>query len=99
MPLISHPINSFDEKNRMGLLTEGKALTPERMKEVGHYIREHGITQFIHTWEQVKDVENDDFRFGDEIECGLFVVDDIYKTVRISLRSAEVPRIVTCYFT
>lgn len=74
----------------MGLLTEGKALTPEQMKDVGNYIREHGITQFLHTWTRVKDVENDDFRFGDEIECGLFVVDDVNKTVKISLRSAEV---------
>lgn len=74
----------------MGLLTEGKALTPEEMRNVGHYIRVHGITQFLHTWERVKDVQNDELRFGDEIECGLVVVDDKKKTVKISVRSAEV---------
>ena len=74
----------------MGILTEGKALTPEQLRDVGQYIREHGITQFLRTWDRVKDVENDDFRFGDEIECGLMVVDNVKKTVKISLRSAEV---------
>lgn len=74
----------------MGLLTEGKALTPEEMRNVGHYIREHGITQFLHTWERVKNVQNDELRFGDEIECGLVVVDEEKKTVKISVRSAEV---------
>lgn len=74
----------------MGLLTEGKALTPEEMRNVGHYIREHGITQFLHTWERVKNVQNDELRFGDEIECGLVVADEEKKTVKISVRSAEV---------
>lgn len=46
----------------MGLLTEGKALTPDEMKDVSIYIREHGVTQFLHTWERVKDVENDELR-------------------------------------
>jgi glutamate--cysteine ligase catalytic subunit len=74
----------------MGLLTEGQALTPEEMKDAGSYIREHGITQFLHTWARVKDVENDELRFGDEIECGIVSVDHENKKVRISVRSAEV---------
>jgi glutamate--cysteine ligase catalytic subunit len=84
----------------MGLLTEGKALTPEEMKDVGHYIREHGITQFLHTWGRVKDLQNDELRFGDEIECGLVVVDNEKKTAKISVRSAEVSADDwLCFFT
>jgi glutamate--cysteine ligase catalytic subunit len=74
----------------MGLLSEGKSLTPEQLRDVSNYIREHGITQFLHTWERVKDVENDELRFGDEIECAIMVVDKAAKTVKLSIRSAEV---------
>ena len=74
----------------MGLLTEGTALSPEEMKGVSQYIRDHGITQFLQTWHRVKDVQNDDLKFGDEIECGIFAVDNEKKTVKISVRSAEV---------
>lgn len=34
----------------MGLLVEGVALSPEEMKEHLNYIREHGISQFLATW-------------------------------------------------
>jgi len=74
----------------MGLLSEGKPLTPEQLRDVSNYIREHGITQFLHTWERVKDVENDELRFGDEIECAIMVVDKAAKTVKLSIRGAEV---------
>ena len=37
-----------------------------------------------------KDVENDELRFGDEIECAIMVVDKDAKTVKLSIRSAEV---------
>lgn len=36
------------------------------------------------------DIEGDELRFGDEIECGVFVVDPDTKTVKLSVRSAEV---------
>lgn len=74
----------------MGLLTEGTPLTPEEMKEASRYIREHGIAQFIATWNRVKNLEEDLLRFGDEIECGIFVVDEDNKTVKLTTRSAEV---------
>jgi glutamate--cysteine ligase catalytic subunit len=74
----------------MGLLTEGKALTPSEMKDASQYIRNHGVTQFLKTWERTKDVKDDELRFGDEIECGIYVVDSVNKTAKISLRGAEV---------
>jgi hypothetical protein len=38
----------------MGLLTVGKALTPEEVQKISAYIRHHGILQFLHTWNRVK---------------------------------------------
>eukprot|EP01035_Chromulina_nebulosa_P027952 gene27952-36830_t len=73
----------------MGLLVEGEALSSEDMKEYLKYIREHGITQFLCTWHRVKDIHDDELRFGDEIECGIFVVDGSNKSIQISIRSAE----------
>ena len=74
----------------MGLLVEGEALSPEDTKEYLNYIREHGITQFLNTWRRVKDLQGDELRFGDEIECGIFVLDSEKKTVKITTRGAEV---------
>jgi len=74
----------------MGLLSEGKPLSPDQLRDVSNFIREHGITQFLHTWDRVKDVENDELRFGDEIECAIMVVDSVAKTVKLSIRGAEV---------
>ncbi len=74
----------------MGLLVEGTALTPDETKEYLNYIREHGITQFLITWNRVKDLQGDELKFGDEIECGVFVLDKVNKTVKMSARGAEV---------
>jgi len=73
----------------MGLLTIGKALSPEETFALSAYIREHGITQFLCTWARVKDIHDDELRYGDEIECGIFVVDPVHKTIKIVLKSAE----------
>ena len=43
----------------------------------------------------MKDIHDDELRFGDEIECGIFVVDSSSKSIQISIRSAEV-RIHIC---
>ncbi len=74
----------------MGLLVEGKPLSPEEMKDVSKYIRQHGILQFIATWKRVKDLQEDLLRFGDEIECGIFVLDGDKRTVKLTTRGAEV---------
>ncbi len=74
----------------MGLLTVGKPLPlPDSLKYI-QYVRDHGIQQFLNTWNRVKNLENDELRWGDEIECGIFLLDHDKKTVRIVLRGAEV---------
>eukprot|EP01035_Chromulina_nebulosa_P016859 gene16859-22346_t len=79
----------------MGLLTEGKALHAEDNFKHGHYVRDHGISQFLNTWKRVKDIHNDELRFGDEIECPILSIDSVNKIVRISARSAELRAILT----
>lgn len=37
-----------------------------------------------------KDIAGDELKFGDEIECGVFVTDPLNKTVKLSIRSSEV---------
>ena len=74
----------------MGLLVEGKPLLPEELKQYLKYIRQHGVLQFLNIWKRLKDVENDELKFGDEIECGILVLDKESKTVKISVRAAEV---------
>ena len=43
---------------------------------------------------RVKDIHDDELRFGDEIECGIFVVDGSNKSIQISIRSAEVCKLL-----
>lgn len=74
----------------MGLLTVGKPLSPEETKKASKHVRDHGISQFLCTWKRVKDISEDSLRFGDEIECGIFVIDSEKKTVKMSLRAAEI---------
>jgi glutamate--cysteine ligase catalytic subunit len=82
----------------MGLLVEGKALSPEETEKKVKYIKEHGITQFILIWNRVKDLEGDELRFGDEIECGIFFLDKANKSVKLSVRSADVKTYYTAKF-
>lgn len=77
----------------MGLLVEGSPLPSEDLKDVSKYIRHHGILQFLNNWKRMKDRQNDELKFGDEIECGIFVVDNDNKTVKLAIRGAEV-----CFF-
>lgn len=69
---------------------DGQPLPPEELKAAAKYIREHGVLQFINTWKRLKDLSNDELKFGDEIECGIFAVDHANKTVKLSIRGAEV---------
>jgi glutamate--cysteine ligase catalytic subunit len=73
----------------MGLLTVGKPLSYEETMKLSKYIREHGISQFLATWHRVKEIKDDQLKFGDEIECGIFAIDHTNKTVKLSIRSAE----------
>jgi glutamate--cysteine ligase catalytic subunit len=79
----------------MGLLIDGHPLPPEEMKKVLKYLREHGVLQFLNNWKRMKLIENDELKFGDEIECGVFEFDKINKTVKVSYRAADV---ITMHF-
>jgi hypothetical protein len=63
-------------------------LDAEHTLALSAYIREHGITQFLVTWNRVKDIQDDELKFGDEIEVGILKADKIEKTVKICVKSA-----------
>lgn len=73
----------------MGLLKRGTPLPWEIALKFLDYVREHGILQFLETWDRVKNFNQDELKWGDEIECGIFILDPDSKTIKISLRSAE----------
>ena len=78
----------------MGLLKLGRPLPWADSKVHLNYVRQHGVLQFIETWLRVKNIQNDILKYGDEIEVGIFVIDETNKTVKISLRSAELQELL-----
>lgn len=74
----------------MGLLKVGKPLTWEEGLQHVSYVRQHGVLQFIKTYNRLIDVRNDRLLYGDEIEYSLLRVDPEARRVRISLRSEEI---------
>jgi glutamate--cysteine ligase catalytic subunit len=83
---------------KMGLLVEGQPMSPEDLVSHLKYIRHHGVIQFLNIWKRLKDVQNDELKFGDEIECGVFTIDHVTKTVKLSVRAAEVRKLTVCFF-
>ena len=53
-------------------------------------MREHGIAQFIHLYNRIKDIEGDRLLWGDEVEYAIFKLDAERGTVKLSLRGAEI---------
>jgi len=51
----------------MGLLSFGTPLTWDETSKYADHVREHGITQFLHTWDRVKDRHGDELLWGDEV--------------------------------
>ena len=51
----------------MGLLFLGTPLTWDEARKYADHVREHGITQFLHTWDRVKDRHGDELLWGDEV--------------------------------
>ena len=55
----------------MGLLSLGTPLAWEDAQKLADHIRFHGITQFLHTWDRVRDRRGDELFWGDEVlGCG-----------------------------
>jgi len=74
----------------MGFLEVGKPFGWRESREVIEYVRTHGVAQFIAIYNKVKNIENDELLWGDELEYGIFIVDEAAGTVKLSLRSAEI---------
>lgn len=51
----------------MGLLTEGSPLSWEETKKLSKHVQEHGIEQFIHLYERLRDRQGDILKWGDEV--------------------------------
>ena len=62
----------------------------EKSKKNLNYVREAGVRQFISTYKRVKDLKGDELLWGDEVEYGIFVLDEENKKIRLSLRAKEV---------
>ncbi|KAF9646777.1 glutamate-cysteine ligase catalytic subunit [Thelephora ganbajun] len=74
----------------MGLLSFGTPLAWKDTKKLADHIRSHGITQFLHTWDRVKDRCGDELFWGDEVEYMVASFDDDTRSVRLSLRQTEI---------
>ncbi|CAE8594569.1 unnamed protein product [Polarella glacialis] len=77
------------ELNSMGLLKVGTPLSWKDSLEHLNYIREHGVLQFIATYNRLVAVENDTLLYGDEIEYGILKLDRVNRKARISLQGSE----------
>lgn len=74
----------------MGLLTEGSPLSWEETKKLSKHVQDHGIQQFIHLYERLRDRQGDVLKWGDEVEYILVKFDDDKKEAKVSLRAEEV---------
>ena len=54
----------------MGLLALGTPLSWAETKKHADHVRTHGITQFLHIWERLKDRTGDELLWGDEARRG-----------------------------
>ncbi|TDL25969.1 glutamate-cysteine ligase catalytic subunit [Rickenella mellea] len=74
----------------MGLLFLGTPLQWEEAKKYADHVRSHGITQFLYTWDRLKDRQGDELLWGDEVEYMVVVFDDEEKNAKLSLRQTEI---------
>ncbi|CAI5702390.1 hypothetical protein KXD40_005246 [Peronospora effusa] len=73
----------------MGLLVKGSPLDwPDALEWLQH-VRIQGIDQFLHTYNRVKNIEGDELKWGDELEYGVFQMDNTSKRARLALRGNE----------
>lgn len=59
-------------------------------KQYADHVRKHGILQFLHIYNKLKDRENDCLKWGDEVEYTLLKFDHENKRVYNNLRAKEV---------
>jgi glutamate--cysteine ligase catalytic subunit len=51
----------------MGLLSLGTPFHWDQAKHFADHVRSHGITQFLNTWDRLKDRFGDELLWGDEV--------------------------------
>lgn len=57
----------------MGLLDfDGEPLSWEETKKYVDHVRDHGITQFLHIYEKLKNRHGDILKWGDEVNGSAF---------------------------
>ncbi|RXM33120.1 Glutamate--cysteine ligase catalytic subunit [Acipenser ruthenus] len=74
----------------MGLLTQGSPLNWEETKNYADHVRKHGIIQFLNIYNKAKDRQNDDLKWGDEVEYMLVAMDHNNHKVRLVLSGGDV---------
>ncbi|KIM45296.1 hypothetical protein M413DRAFT_441977 [Hebeloma cylindrosporum] len=74
----------------MGLLYLGTPLVWDEAKKYADHVRSHGITQFLHIWDRLKDRQGDELLWGDEIEYMVVSFDAKEKNAKLSLRQQEI---------
>lgn len=74
----------------MGLLYLGTPLAWADAKKHAEHVRYHGITQFLHIWDRLKDRHGDELLWGDEVEYMVVSFDDKEKNAKLSLRQTEI---------
>jgi len=74
----------------MGLLTVGQPLSWSSTKAKAEYIREHGIIQFINSYNKYKNNLHAPFKWGDEVEFFVCQMDENEKRARLPFSAPEV---------
>ncbi|KAF7298226.1 Glutamate-cysteine ligase catalytic subunit [Mycena chlorophos] len=74
----------------MGLLYLGTPMDWHDAKQHADHVRFHGITQFLHIWDKLKDRHGDELLWGDEVEYMVVAIDDKNKSAVLSLRQTEI---------
>jgi glutamate--cysteine ligase catalytic subunit len=51
----------------MGFLNPGTPLGWDDAMKHAEHVRDHGVTQFLHIWDRLKDRQGDELLWGDEV--------------------------------
>ncbi|XP_063298999.1 glutamate--cysteine ligase catalytic subunit [Pelobates fuscus] len=73
----------------MGLLSHGSPLSWEETKKYADHVRQHGVLQFLHIYNRVKERQKDVLKWGDEVEYMLVSFDHEHQKVRLVLKGEE----------
>ncbi|KAI0066042.1 glutamate-cysteine ligase catalytic subunit [Artomyces pyxidatus] len=74
----------------MGLLSLGTPLAWDEAKQYADHVRYNGITQFLNTWDRLKDRYGDELLWGDEVEYMVVELDAEAKSAVLSLCQTDV---------